>query len=167
MWSQHAHVGLSMEEVGPLKCHLFGATLRCPRLAVFCSGQKQHRAGLHIAVQLAERLHSPTVCIALAITACDGGFFHQLDLCFQFSYLTRATIFKVAIFELLSFAFTCPPSPLHCPWVAPFPFLTHMCPYFTMRHSFFFLFVGLSHPTSSFKSDFNLILCQLFCCRLC
>lgn len=112
VWSQQAHVGLAKEDVRPLKYHLFGAMLHCPRFAIFCS------------LQLAKRLHNPTVCIALAITACDGGFFHQLDLRFHLSYFTRATIFKVAIFELLSFAFTCPPPPtsaLSLGFSVPFP----------------------------------------------
>lgn len=114
VWRQQAQVGVFVEDVGSPTCHLFGVTLRCPRFSVSCSVQKRHGAGLCIATQLLKSLHSPTVCIALAITACDGGFFHQLDLCFHLSYFARTTIFKVAIFELLSFAFTCPPSPLHC-----------------------------------------------------
>lgn len=143
--------------------------LYCLRFAVFCSVPKQHKAGLHRAIQLAKSLHSPTVCIALAITACDGGFFHQLGLCFHLSYFTRTTIFKVAISVLLSFAFTYPhPSHLcivprllcFLPWPTVSPPDIHRHFFFL----FFFFFVVLTHPTSSFKSGFNLILSQLCCC---
>lgn len=169
VWSQHVHVGLAAEDVRPLKCHLWGIRLPCLRFAVFCSVQKQHRAGLHGAMQLAKRLHSPTVCTALAITACDGGFFHQLGFCFHLNYFTRATIFKAAIFELLSFAFTCPHPPHLC--IVPSCSVPFPDPHVLLFHhqtfiDIFLLFVGLTHSTSSFTTGFNLILCQICCCQL-